>query len=179
MANDNAKGTYALPNNGDYDATLDPNPISVVLDQTGANPVYQNISSSTGSDETINVGSNTITIVDIETNGGLVTLGSSDSNKWVPVDVVINDMGAAAVPGDYLHSLREESATIGNGGGTDLLGTVGASDGLSDPRIVNGDQWEWIAWQHRLALRHPLRHERRAHEIILAFASSGSSRRGT
>jgi hypothetical protein len=138
MANYTANGTYTLPNNGDYNATVDPNLTSVTFDLTNTSPATYSISSNTGSSVTVNASSDVITIVNLATNGGFLTLGPTVVNQLVSVNVNISDGGTAAVPGDLLNSLSGGSVTFGAGGGTDQVGTTGVNYNLSSPRIVYG-----------------------------------------
>lgn len=145
MANFTNNGTYALPFNGDYNATVDPNLTAVTFDLSATNAAAYDISSNSGSISsnsgsgvTVNAPSNVTTFLTSATNGGTVTLGSGLVGQVLSINAIIDGGGSWVTPGNLLNQLNGGSLTFGSGGGVDLLGTAGTKYNLAAGQTAYG-----------------------------------------
>jgi len=138
MANYTANGTYDLPNNNDYNATVNPGLTAVNFVLSDTVPASYNISSNAGSTVTIDAVSLTTAFLNINTNAGDVTLGTGLVNHLITVNATISDGGVFSLPDSLLNSLNGGSINFSAGGGTELLGDVGGINNLSTAAIVYG-----------------------------------------
>jgi len=112
MANFTNNGTYALPFNGDYNATVDPNLTAVTFDLSATNAAAYDISSNSGSGVTVNAPSNVTTFLTSATNGGTVTLGSGLVGQALSINAIIDGGGSWVIPGNLLNQLNGGSLTV-------------------------------------------------------------------
>jgi hypothetical protein len=133
-----SNGTYDLPNNNDLNATVSPGLTSVTFILSDATAATYNISSNTGSTVLINAVSSTTAFLNVDTNGGDVTLGIGLINQLITVDATISGGGTYSLPDSLLNSLNGGSINFSSGGGTELLGDTGAPSNLSTAAIVYG-----------------------------------------
>src|SRR3954453_6725965 len=145
MANFTNNGTYALPFNGDYNATVDPNLTAVTFDLSATNAAAYDISSNSGSISsnsgsgvTVNAPSNVTTFLTSATNGGTVTLGSGLVGQALSINAIIDGGGSWVIPGNLLNQLNGGSLTFGSGGGVDRLGTAGTNYNLAAGQTAYG-----------------------------------------
>jgi hypothetical protein len=133
-----ANGTYDLPNNNDFNATVSPGLTSVTFILSDAAASSYNISSNTGSTVSINAVSSTTAFLNVDTNGGDITLGLGLVNQLITVNATISGGGTYTIPDSLLNSLNGGSINFSSGGGTELLGDTSTTSNLSTAAIVYG-----------------------------------------
>jgi hypothetical protein len=141
MANYTQDGTYTLPNGTDFYATVDPGLQFVVFNLDSSVPSTFGIISNIGSNVTIHSMSAVPTVVNMNTNGGEITLGAGLAGAGtglLTLNTTIDGGGTVVVPGNLVDAFGEGTVLFGSGGGTEMLGTAGAQYDLSSARIFSG-----------------------------------------